>query len=249
MGFALPALEHKNFPPKGHLQLVICKFPQAAHWALVRLCPVQPWIDWSFFWLCRHLINLLMQFYFSHLPVSLNYRRYPTALSFSPRVFMSHVKFPYPTPSGNMSMCCHAWWWPISFFFHSPAPRNSRGSLVKSGTSAAVLRPVFTDPKLPPPEDLCPFPTLSCSEDVGFGQSRRTSLHRLFSGSAGVFLGVLWQDEVSPSIPHQRLLPDLGNAASFLGIQCCSTIEDELIQLAAWKCPCPFSFYLTHFFI
>jgi len=37
------------------------------------------------------------------------------------------------------------------------------------------------------------------------------------------------------------------NAASFLGIQCCSTTEDELIKLAAWKCPCPFPLSLAHF--
>lgn len=142
-------------------------------------------------------------------------------------------------------MCCHAWWWSISFFFHSPAPRNPPGSLVGSRTSAAVLRPLFMDPKLPPPEDLCPFSTPSCS-DMQFGHDRRNSLHRLLAGSAGVFLGVLWQDEVSPSIPHQ-ILPDLGNAASFLGTQCCSTAEDELTQLPAWKCPCSFPFHLTHF--
>lgn len=145
-------------------------------------------------------------------------------------------------------MCCHAWWWPLSFFFHSFAPRNSPGSLVGLRTSAAVLRPVFTDPKLPPPEDLCPFSTLSCSGDMELGHARRNSLFRLLIGSAGVFVGVLWQDEVSPSIPHQ-ILPDLDKAASLLGTQFCSTTEDELIQLPAWKYPCsfPFHFHLTRF--
>lgn len=45
-----------------------------AHRATVRLCPAQPWIYRTLFWLCQYLIKLFLQIFFFQLPISLVYR-------------------------------------------------------------------------------------------------------------------------------------------------------------------------------
>lgn len=118
--------------------------------------------------------------------------------------------------------------WVAPFVFCLAAPMDALCSLVNPGSSTAVLShgPYFADLKWPPPTELCLF--FSSSMYVMYQHARKTSLHRHFAGSSGVSLGVIWQAKSYSwhHVPNTELQPDLDNATSFLGTQCCSTTAD-----------------------
>lgn len=53
--------EFTEFSPKRKSPVGDLQVPTSSSEGSVRLCPVQPWIEWSFFCLCQYLINLLLQ--------------------------------------------------------------------------------------------------------------------------------------------------------------------------------------------